>query len=448
MGVKAVDKRRLPAMIPERLRILLLLICTSLVLSPAVAQTKAVKGQNEAPVVNEYRPQSGSVYSLIELKGLRLESDDVDSTKVIFIQNGIEIPARTDGGSWVTNDRLNGMQAVKVIVPEDVVFGSAQIVAERNGLRSAPVTITITEWSPPVIKQVIPDSGPPGTVVNIVCENFHDHDQIELTDGEGSPVTNFGGGGASNGTAFRVPEDSPEGVLRIRIGNPKVGKDQFTPAVEFFVTNEALPLELVPEWIKPVAPGQWVDLQASSLAPLKHSEKTEVSFKQTGREIIVTAPRPLRPRVEVPAVLSPGEVQVQVRTWRNGRPSTWSTPVTLQVAEKPLPPYVAALRLEKGTWVQLWPGPDRTTNFNAAAGDLIVMNGIYPAEADELKVLLVRSGEVVELNVTELNEKADWFSEITVKLPARIGVGDWQMIVRAIDGSEHVVPIPIRISLN
>jgi hypothetical protein len=128
-------------MMRERLRILLFLACTSLVLSPVVAQTNAVKGQNEAPVVSECRPQSGSVYSVIELNGFRLGSDDLESTIVFFIQNGIEIPARTDGGSWVTNDRLNGPQTLKVFVPEDVVSGSAQIVAERNGLRSAPVTI-------------------------------------------------------------------------------------------------------------------------------------------------------------------------------------------------------------------------------------------------------------------------------------------------------------------
>jgi hypothetical protein len=74
------------------------------------------------------------------------------------------------------------------------------------------------------------------------------------------------------------------------------------------------------------------------------------------------------------------------------------------------------------------------------------MNGIYPvADADKLKVLLVRMGQVVQLDVTELNEKADWFNEVSVRVPADIGNGNWQMIVRAIDGTEHVVPIPIRI---
>ena len=421
-----------------RSQLLLLLLTCLLVASPIAAQN--------TPVVNECWPLSGSVNSVIELKGFRLGTGDLESAKAFFIQNGIEIPARTGGGWSITNDRLNGPQTLEVIIPENVVPGPAQIVAERNGFRSAPVTITITEWTLPFIKRIMPASGPPGTHVNIECENFHINDEIELTDGEGRPVKRYESGGASNGTAFVVPKNFPEGVLRIRIGNPKLGKNQFTQPVEFVVTNEALPLELMSGWIKPIAPGQWVDLHVLNLTPLKNSEQTEVTFKQAGREIIVNAPRPKRPRVEVPAVLSPGEVQVQARTWRHGRPSSWSTPVTLQLAEKPLPPYVQALRLEKDAWVQLWPGPDRAESFTAAPGDLIVMNGTYPvAGADKLKVLLVRMGVVVELEVTELNEKADWFSDVAVKLPADMGSGNWQMIVRAIDGSEHVVPIPIRI---
>jgi len=420
--------------------------------SPAqvVDRTNAVDGQavrNEGPVVNECSPHSGSVNSVIELQGFRLGSDELESAKIFVIQNGIEIPARTGGGSGITNDRMNGAGTLEVILPEEVTPGRAQIVAERNGIRSAPVTIMIIEWTLPVIKKVTPTSGPPGTSVDLECENFHIYDEIELTDAEGRLVKSFESGGSSSGTGFAVPKDFPEGVLRIRIGNRKFGKGQFTAPVEFVVTNEPLPVELQSEWIKSVAPGQWLDLPVSSPAQIKNSEQTDVSFKQAGREIIVTTPSPSRPRVEVPRALSPGEVQVQMRTWRHGRPANWSTPVVIQLAEKPLPPHVGALRLEKDTWVQLWPGPDRAAKFSAGPGDVIVMNGLYPvADADKLKVLLVGFGEVVELKVTEFNKKAEWFNEVTVKLPEQIAAGDWQMIVRALDGSEHLVPIPLHIS--
>ena len=72
------------------------------------------------------------------------------------------------------------------------------------------------------------------------------------------------------------------------------------------------------------------------------------------------------------------------------------------------------------------------------------MNGRYSvAGPDKLKVLLVKAGEVVELPVTEVNEKADRFNEISVRLPADIGNGSWEMILRASDGTEHHIPIPI-----
>src|SRR5688572_27921765 len=160
----------------------LLLTCTLTLASQIAAQTNEAKyeaGQkktktaiNEAPVVNDCWPRSGSVNSVIELKGFRLGPDELESAKAFFIQNGVEIPARTGGGTSVSNDRLNGPQALQVIVPEEVVSGPAQIVAERYGFRSAPVTVTITEWILPIIKEISPVNGPPGTFVYIECENF------------------------------------------------------------------------------------------------------------------------------------------------------------------------------------------------------------------------------------------------------------------------------------
>src|ERR1044071_1610054 len=155
-------------------RILFLLFMCVL---PVAAQTT-----NEAPVVDDCSPRSGSVNSVIELKGFRLGPDELQSAKAFVVQNGIEIPARTGGGSSFTNNSRNGPQTLEVILPEEVVPGPAQIVAERNGLRSAPVTITITEWTLPIIKELMPTTGLPGTFVHVECEGFHINDEIELSD--------------------------------------------------------------------------------------------------------------------------------------------------------------------------------------------------------------------------------------------------------------------------
>ena len=421
-------------------------LCCLLVSTETVMRAQQAANSSIAPVVTDCWPKTGSVNSVIELKGFRLGAGDKESAKAFIIQNGLEIAARTGGGSSVTNDSLNGAQTLEVILPEEVVVGPAKIVVERDGVRSTPILITITEWTLPVIKSISPESGPPGTFVNIECDNFHINDEIELTDQEGRVVKQHESGGSSNGTGFGVPKDFPEGVLRIRIGSRKAGRNQFTSPVEFTVTNEPGSLELSTDWIIPVAPGQWIDLQSSTLSVLKNSERTEVSYTQAGRTIMVSAPNPHRPHIEVPSALSPGVVQVQARTWRHGRASAWSKAL-LQLPDKPVPSDVQALRLEKGSWVQLWPGPDRAERFEATPGDSVVINGrFHVADAQKLKVLLMRSGESLELTVTELDQKADWFHEVILKLPDDLGAGDWQMVLHSVDdGTEFQVPIPIRI---
>jgi hypothetical protein len=270
--------------------------------------------------------------------------------------------------------------------------------------------------------------------------------KIEITDAEGSPFR-VSGGGSSNGTGFGIPEDAPEGVITVRIGNSKYGKGQYTEPFTFTVTNEPLPVELITSWMKSVAPGQWLDLQTSNSQPLKHSELTEVAFKQAGRTIIVAAPKPFRPHVAVPSVLSSGDVELQMRTWRDGRPSEWSEAVVFKLADKPLAPSIGAIRLATGGWTQLWPGPDRETSFNMSPGDEVVLNGLWPvADASKLRVSLVRPGEVVTMTAKDEDEKANWFSDVRVRLPQSLEVGEWRMIVTSeTDGTQDEVPIVIHV---
>lgn len=407
--------------------------------------TNAVVAQSQAgPVVEDLDPKTPSVNSIVVLKGYRLYPEAGTTTKAFFIQNGVEFLAQTGGGSSVTNNERT--QSSVVLVPDGIVPGFAQIVVEVNGQRSVPATVTITEWQLPIIKRVNPTRGAPGTFVEIEGEGFHIDDEIEVTDPEGNPVSH-NGGGSSRGTGFGVLKDTPEGVITIRIGNKKYGRGQYTEPFTFTVTNDPLPFELLTWYMKSVAPGQWLDLQVSDHGPLNHSERTEVAFRQAGREIIVAAPKPSRPHIPVPGALSPGKVHLQVRTWWNGQPSEWSEPAVFTLADKPRAPSIGAIRLSEGNWVQLWPGPDRPTSFTAKPGDTVVLNGLWPvAGASKLKVSLIRAGEVVTLTATELDEKADWFSEVQVHLPESLELGEWRMIVTSeTDGTHTEVPIVIRV---
>ena len=80
--------------------------------------------------------------------------------------------------------------------------------------------------------------------------------------------------------------------------------------------------------------------------------------------------------------------------------------------------------------------------------DEIVLNGLWPvADASNLRVSLVGPGEVVTLTATELDEKADWCSDVKVRLPESLEAGEWRMIVSGeADGTHDEVPIVIRVA--
>jgi hypothetical protein len=426
---------------------LILILCAALEVCAQPEILQDANRKNVGPVVESSQPKSGSIGSIIYLSGYRLYPRQSNKTKTFFIQNGVELPARSSSGWSTTNDEDNGPQTLGVIVPEEVVLGPAQIVVEFEGRRSIPVTVTITEWKLPIIKRLNPTRGAPGTLVEVECEGFHFGDDLEITDVEGKPI-HFNGGGSSHGTAFGIPEDTPEGIINIRIGNPKYGKGQYTDPVTFDVTNEPIPVELWASQMKSVAPGQWLDLQLLNDSPLKDSELTEVAFKQAGQTIIVAAPKPFRPHIPVPSALSAGEVQMRVRTWRDGRASLWSEPADFELADKPLPPLIDAIRHAKGGWTELSPGPDRPANFKVSPGEEVVLHGLWPvADPGKLKILLVRPGEVITVAAKEFDEKADWFGDVQVRLPESLDVGEWRMIVSSEgDGTQAELPIAIRVS--
>jgi hypothetical protein len=411
-------------------------------------QTKqATKSETDpkaaGPVVETGQPKSGSVDSFIHLSGFRLHP--WHKMKAFFIQGGAEFPALTAGGSFITNNEHNVPQSLTVVVPDGVRPGVAQLVIEFEGRRSSPVTVTITEWKLPIVNRLDPASGAPGTFVRVEGEGFHATDELEITDTKGTLIK-LDSSFSSDGTSFRIPQDSVEGTVSVRVGS-KHGKGQYTRPLVFTVTNEPLPVELDGSDTRPVAPGQWLDLQISNIEPLKRSHRTEVAFKQAGKTIIVALPKPFRPHVAVPRELAAGEVEVQLRTWRGDKPSQWSEPTTVELADKPVAPLIDTIKVVNGKFASLSPGPDRATSFTVSPGDEVALNGLWPvADANKLKVSLVRAGEVISMTATEVDDKYNWFGAIQVRLPESLSLGDWRMIVSSeADGTQSELPIVIRV---
>ena len=193
------------------MRFCIFIISLLLVTSAVVAQSQP------GPVVEELNPKTASINSIVELKGYRLYPEAGSKTNAFFIQNGVELPAQTGGGSSVTNNERNGAQSLAVFVPDGIVPGLAQIVVEVNGQRSIPATVTITEWQLPIIKRVNPTRGAPGTFVEIEGEGFHVDDEIEVTDTDGNPVRRHGGGSSQHPaqrSSQRHPRSEPGGGER------------------------------------------------------------------------------------------------------------------------------------------------------------------------------------------------------------------------------------------
>lgn len=95
--------------------------------------TVTVTAQTRGPVIEEFSPQAVSANSVLVLHGYRLHPSSPEKINIYFIQNGNTYPARTGGGSSVTNDEHNGRQTLEVIVPEEVMPGPTQVIVETHG---------------------------------------------------------------------------------------------------------------------------------------------------------------------------------------------------------------------------------------------------------------------------------------------------------------------------
>src|SRR5258708_35562171 len=80
-----------------------------------------VSAQSEGPVVTDCTPKSGSIDSVIELHGFRINRSDKSNTKVYFLQNGNKYLSDSGGGSGATNDDGHGRQSREIRVPNGLV---------------------------------------------------------------------------------------------------------------------------------------------------------------------------------------------------------------------------------------------------------------------------------------------------------------------------------------
>lgn len=394
--------------------------------------------QNPGPVIEHCDPSSGSVNSVLECDGFRLGAERIDSEKVkaIFARDNLRIVGRIGGSQNVTNDIQKGPQSVNVTVPESVTPGPWQLIIEVGGRSSNPVTIEIGEWTPPKLSGVMPPKVSPGQVVWLYGSNLHINDEIEITDALGH-VRRFSSGASARSTAFTVPKDAPDGEVSVRVG--LASRNSFSESVKFVVTSDPIALELWANEMTKVAPGQWTNLVATSLKPLKDADGVEVEFRQGEQVVIQPTLKPGSTHVQIPAALKPGSVELRTRTLRRGFVSEWSKSIVYQVLERPVGPFVGTIEMgDKGKPVFLWEGPDRPTSFEVQPGYELTLRGNFPvAGPNQLLVTFQRSSEQFSLTPVEAEREG-----LLLNLPKDLKTGDWKLSISDLDsGITALIPV-------
>jgi hypothetical protein len=403
--------------------------------------------QSLPPEVIDCAPCAGAVDSVLKLTGYRLVVSDPNDEKIFFIQGDKSYKSWSGSSRSEANDSQGGRQELDVNVPEGLKPGPCQIVVEVRGQRSAPVTVEIAGWTPPVLDHPSLERAMPGDTVWIYGSNFHVNDEIELTDANGK-TRRIESGAQAETMAFQIKDDTPEGPLTVRVGNRHYGNGQYSLPLVIDVTRDPLPLELWTDLMRSVAPGQWVDLSYTSGMPLEQAERVEVEFSQGGRQIVVPTLGPRTMHVSVPPELQAGDVRLRTRTWRGGVASDWSKAETYQVSGRRAAPVVQIIRIKTGENtkdVGLWPGTDKPEDFEAKAGETLFLLGQYPvADVERLEVRLDGPGGRVVLTVSRdgLDSRI-----LKMSLPEDLQPGDWRLtVISPEDKVEAEIPIVMHIA--
>lgn len=325
-------KFRLNVTSPLSLIAILLSLCFCVA---AFGQEAASEAQ--APELIRTTPAIASPGTAINLEGLRMGAEADDRIRIYFVQSGAEHPAEKTGSSWDSNDLKRGPQHYNVKVPKDVVDGPCQIVVEVADVRSLPLTIEIkTLVKPPVLDSLNPRWVLRGEVVWIDGSGFGDDDDVELIDsnGETHELGNLRTTSSAVTAAFTLPENLPDGEATIRAVEQRSGMKQPSNSLAFVIAHDPVPLYIHQDWLKPVAPGQWLELVVTSMRPLKRADHIEVRMKQNEAISTVTVRDLKTLRVKVPVTFSPGPIEIQTRTWVESTPSAWSEPVSQKLIDR------------------------------------------------------------------------------------------------------------------
>jgi hypothetical protein len=403
-----------------------------------------VAERKKAPELTRVIPEQITPGTEIQIEGYRLGWPHPKDMQVVFWQNAIPYTTYAIGGGWQAKDLDNGLQQIKVVVPQGINPGSCSLVVETSGLSSTPIPLQIDlSISPPSITETGSRWVAPGEVVWVTGTGFGISDEIELIDAKGQfHYINAGSTSSAIKTAFTLPMEIAEGEALVRIIEHRSGNNQPSNPIPIIVSRGPVPLELLANWLPSLAPGQWLDLVTANFKPLEKADRAEILFNQGDEPFVVEIQGNTYPRVHIPSQLLPGNVKISTRTWRKNTASVWSDPIDYTLLAEPVAPNVISMEIV-GLDEPIYLGPNTPKSFNLQNGDTLVLRGNFPvANTDKLRLVLKNDTRSFTLIPTFLDP-----GSIKVKLPTHLPISDWALTLKSTE-NKAFSKLPIQIQTN
>jgi hypothetical protein len=194
--------------------------------------------------------------------------------------------------------------------------------------------------------------------------------------------------------------------------------------------------------MRPVAAGQWTDLEGSYTIDYEvgRADRVEAEFRQGDIAVIEQVTGFGGLHVRVPSEVSPGAVLVRTRTWIEQTTSEWSRATAFRVLTHRVPVSIDSIDSGPSRTRVWWSGTDAPTYALVQRGDALVLFGHFPVtNAGDVRVRFKGKSRTYELTPTNIE------SGIRVELPGAIAPGEWRLVVDTKDGSTSPVEIKMRV---
>jgi hypothetical protein len=389
------------------------------------------QAQDDAPVIQDLEPIFVCQGCMMQVVGSRLVGDDTEGTRLRLVREQQTVMAGVRSFSRMLEDGKPSAtrETLTFGVPSDVMTGSWQLIVERDGRPSVPVTFEVLDWVPPTLHTLSPAEVGPGQSLRLTGGSLPPQVFVDLLDQNGGRLWRVETTTATpREIVFTVPNRTPEGDMLMRIGTRKDGEEWYSQLLPLKVI--AIPIPSIDAgMMAPVAPGQWTKLVLDLDSERVVAQRVDVEFRQ-GQEVAVSGHNWDRiTRIRIPPTLEPGRVTLRARLWQADRPSAWSQAVEFDVLPVPADALIQAIGVVRdGNPFTLWSARDASPPVEVQSGDRLLVVGDFPFVSPRITITAQAApNEPVTLPIIE-----DRGNSVEVEVP-QLAPGEWTLRVRSDD---------------